>query len=88
MTATHKFPRPTVSFDLPTSVPVVDGLALVRALRESRAGDTASVPALAVTAYGDECPADLAYLAGYQAYMRKPVDLLQLCPVVGRLAGR
>jgi CheY-like chemotaxis protein len=57
----------------------------VRTLPAERGG---RVPALALTAYGEERDRLRAIAGGFQAYVTKPVAPVQLVTAVARLAGR
>ncbi|WP_236518433.1 response regulator [Sandaracinus amylolyticus] len=76
------------------SMPELDGFELMRRVR-ARGGRAAVVPALAVTALGDDDHVDEAARAGFHAHVRKPLapdDLVLaiacLVPARGRGPGR
>jgi CheY-like chemotaxis protein len=64
-------------------MPGDDGYALVRALR-TRAS-VAHVPVVALTAYAFAHGADRALEAGFDAYLKKPVEPWDLCRTIDRL---
>ena len=49
---------------------------------------TATLPALAVTAYGLVFPRGRMIAAGFNEYLAKPLDPWELCRVVATLAAR
>ena len=59
-------------------MPGEDCYALVQRLRQLDDREFASIPALALTAYGQATDRDPALAAGFQAYLAKPIDLKQL----------
>jgi len=66
-------------FDLLISdvaMPVMDGLSLVRELRQRF--DSNTLPAIALTGYASEADAKSALAAGFSLHLAKPVDLLEL----------
>jgi two-component system CheB/CheR fusion protein len=65
-----------------------DGYDLIRQVRKLPANRGRELPALAVTAYGEEGDRLKAIAAGFQAHVAKPVAPRQLVIEVGRLAGR
>jgi two-component system CheB/CheR fusion protein len=65
-----------------------DGYDLIRQVRKMPANRGRELPALAVTAYGEEGDRLKAIAAGFQAHVAKPVAPRQLVIEVGRLAGR
>jgi len=69
-------------------MPVLDGYELIRRIRD--AGDTrvAGLPSLALTAYGGLEDERRVFVAGFDAYLPKPVDATQLVSAVARLAAR
>jgi two-component system CheB/CheR fusion protein len=67
---------------------VEDGYDLIRQVRTLPAERGGRVPALAVTAYGEERDRLKAIAAGFQAYVTKPVAPVQLVMEIARLAGR
>jgi two-component system CheB/CheR fusion protein len=65
-----------------------DGYALIRKVRTLPAERGGRLPALAVTAYGEERDRLKAISAGFQAHVAKPVGPVELVMEVARLAGR
>jgi signal transduction histidine kinase len=66
-------------------LPDEDGYALLRRLR---AGSSAPVPAIAVTAYAEPRHREHAIAAGFQAYLAKPVEARAVAGAVLRVVGR
>jgi len=64
-------------------MPGDDGYALIRAMR-TRAS-VRSVPMIALTAYTFANSADEVLSAGFNAYLKKPVEPWELCRTVARL---
>jgi PAS domain S-box-containing protein len=67
------------------SMPGADGYALIRRLREMDAGASARRPAVALTAHAGPDERRRALEAGFDAYLVKPVDAVDLTGVVARL---
>jgi two-component system, chemotaxis family, CheB/CheR fusion protein len=65
-----------------------DGYDLIRNVRRLPAERGGRLPALAVTAYGEEGDRRKAFAAGFQAHVAKPVSPAELVIEVARLAGR
>lgn len=65
------------------ALPDRDGLDLIRTVR-GRPGPERMIPAIAVTAFYEQYER-LALAAGFNAYLRKPIDLESLCTTVRRL---
>ena len=65
-----------------------DGYDLIRQVRKLPAQRGRDLPALAVTAYGEEGDRVKAMAAGFQAHVAKPVAPRELVIEVARLAGR
>jgi CheY-like chemotaxis protein len=65
-----------------------DGYDLIRQVRRLPAHRGRELPALAVTAYGEEGDRLKAIAAGFQAHVAKPVAPRELVIEVARLAGR
>jgi CheY-like chemotaxis protein len=68
-------------------MPRLDGLAFMRRLRARPPGEGGEIPVVAITAYHEEYSLAEALGAGFAAYLRKPLDLGELCRVV-RCVGR
>jgi PAS domain S-box-containing protein len=66
-------------------MPGMDGIQLIRVLREA----TGSVmPAVAVTAYAHSADVARTLAAGYRMHLSKPLDPMRLAEAVASLAGR
>jgi CheY-like chemotaxis protein len=68
-------------------MPRVDGLTFVRRLRERAQEQGGTIPVVAITAYHEQYSVAEALELGFVAYLRKPLDLEELCRVV-HAAGR
>jgi len=77
--------RPDV-FVSDISMPGEDGLSLIRKIRALEHGR--GVPAAALTASSRVEDRTRVLLAGFQIYVSKPVEPVELAAVVGNLAGR
>lgn len=66
-------------------LPDLDGFELMRRVR-ARGGAWTSVPALAVTAYGEDEHVEEAARAGYHAHVRKPLAPRDLVVAISCLA--
>jgi CheY-like chemotaxis protein len=60
-------------------------MAKIRALRPEQGG---SLPAIALTAFGDRRARERAYNAGFQRHIVKPGDVDALLVAIGQLSGR
>lgn len=69
-------------------LPVVDGYALIRQIRQLDDEHGGCTPAIALTAYAGGDDARRAFSAGYQLHVTKPVDPDELTTRVANLAGR
>lgn len=69
-------------------LPLVDGYALIRQIRELDDQQGGRTPAIALTAYASVEDARRAFSAGYQLHVTKPVDPDDLASRVANLAGR
>jgi signal transduction histidine kinase/CheY-like chemotaxis protein len=67
-------------------MPNEDGYALIRKLRASPRAATASIPAIALTAFARPDDRDHALLAGFQLHLAKPIEPEALVGAVARLA--
>jgi PAS domain S-box-containing protein len=67
-------------------MPVQDGYALIRKVRESDAQRSRPLPAIALTAYGSIDDRVRLFSAGFQAHLTKPVDPAELLALVASLA--
>lgn len=70
------------------AMPGVDGYALMRWVRELPAERGGHVPAIAITAFSEDYDSRKALDAGFDAYLRKPINLTSFCELVGQLATR
>jgi CheY-like chemotaxis protein len=66
------------------SMPEHDGWWLIRQVRSRQAIQGGRVPAIALTALADDDAGTIG-AAGFQAYLRKPVDPWELCRLVESL---
>jgi signal transduction histidine kinase len=69
-------------------MPVLDGYELIRRIRSNPEPQLARLPSLALTAYGGLEDERRVFVAGFDAYLPKPVDAQQLVGAVARLAAR
>lgn len=60
------------------AMPVEDGYSLVSRIRRHGSSEVKRVPAIALTAFGGGEDRKRAFAAGYDRYLSKPVDALQL----------
>jgi hypothetical protein len=67
-------------------MPLTDGYTLLRRIR-ALPTDASRIPAVALTAYAREQDRRLAFEAGFQAYLSKPVDPEALARTVAEVAG-
>jgi PAS domain S-box-containing protein len=70
------------------AMPQMDGYALIRKIRALPASMGGRTPAVALTAYARSEDAKLAFAAGYQMHVAKPIEPAQLAIVVANLGGR
>ena len=70
------------------AMPDEDGYGLIAKIRSLEAGETESIPAVAITAYAKEEDREKALSSGFQIYLAKPVELTELISVVARAARR
>jgi len=70
------------------AMPTNDGYWLVEQVRARSADDGGNVPAIALTAYGDEHGPHRTLSAGFQAHLRKPIDPWELCRTVASVVRR
>jgi len=68
------------------AMPLQDGYELIRRVRAELDG-AALIPAVAITAYARREDRERALLAGYQHYLPKPVEPLELIAVLARLGN-
>jgi len=67
------------------ALPDEDGVALIAELRRRGRDQGGAVPAVAMSAYARPEDRDRALAAGFQRYLAKPVDVLELMAVVAVL---
>jgi CheY-like chemotaxis protein len=70
------------------AMPGEDGYWLLREIRAMPGERARRIRVIAVTAFGSEHPRDRALNAGFDEYLRKPLDVWVLCAMIGRLCGR
>lgn len=70
------------------AMPGVDGYALVRQLKEIERQRGWRLPAMALTAHARASDSEQAFLAGFEAYVAKPVEPADLAQMIARLARR
>ncbi len=70
------------------AMPDEDGYGLIEKIRSLEAGESDSIPAVAITAYAKEEDREKALSSGFQIYLAKPVELTELISVVARAARR
>lgn len=63
-------------FLIDIQMPVLDGYAVIKALRADERFE--STPAVAVTAYAMQSDEEKAFQAGFSAHLSKPIDILTL----------
>jgi len=68
------------------SMPVMDGLALIKEIRTRSPAEGGTVPAIALTAFSRPEDVERALAAGYQTHLSKPVDIGSLSRAAARLA--
>jgi PAS domain S-box-containing protein len=69
-------------------MPEMDGLALIRKIRELPADRGGRTPAVALTAYARGEDAERAFAAGFQMHVAKPSEPARLATIVANLGGR
>lgn len=69
------------------SMPDADGIALIERLRSAR-GQTARIPAIALSAHSDEHMRERARRAGFDDFIAKPFSAPSLLATIVRLAPR
>jgi CheY-like chemotaxis protein len=70
------------------AMPVEDGFGLLEYCRHHADPRMQALPILALTAYGGQQAADRVVAAGFDAYLAKPVEPIEVGRVVQRLAAR
>ena len=64
-------------------MPDADGYELIRRVRQS--ATIRSTPAVALSAYSEDACRDAALAAGFDMFVRKPIDLSHFVPVLNAL---
>lgn len=64
-------------------MPDMDGYDLIRRIRAS--GENRTTPAVALSAYSEDACRDAALAAGYDMFLRKPLDVVHFVPVLEAL---
>lgn len=70
------------------SMPLEDGYWLVRQVRALPAERGGTVPAIAITALGHPHDVGRTLASGFQAHLRKPVDIWELAETIAALTHR
>jgi CheY-like chemotaxis protein len=70
------------------AMPGVDGYELARRLKRIERERGWRLPALALTAHARAADTEQAFLAGFEAYVAKPVEPAELAQAIARLTGR
>ena len=70
------------------AMPIHDGYELIEHVRALRTDQSPGIPAVAITAYARPEDRERALAAGYQDYLPKPVEPLELIEILAKLAGR
>ncbi|MBA3272083.1 MAG: response regulator [Acidobacteria bacterium] len=68
------------------AMPIEDGFGLLEYCRQHSDGNLQGLPILALTAYGGQQAQDRVLAAGFDAYLAKPVEPLEVGRVVRELA--
>ena len=68
------------------AMPGVDGYTFVRRLKAIEREHGRRIPAMALTAHARASDSEQAFLAGFEAYVAKPVEPAELALIVARLA--
>jgi CheY-like chemotaxis protein len=69
-------------------MPVMDGLELIRTIRQTLPSPANRIPATALTAYARSEDRVLALASGFQVHIAKPVNPSELVVAVATLLGR
>lgn len=70
------------------AMPEEDGLAFIRRLRALPEERAARIPAIAVSAFAGSSDRARGLAAGFDQYMRKPVDFDELCATIRAVVAR
>src|SRR5688572_10664807 len=68
------------------AMPRMDGYTFIRSVREMPAERGGTIPAIAITAFTEDYDSGKAYAAGFDAYLRKPLNLTSFCELVAKVA--
>jgi len=68
------------------AMPGIDGYALARTLKALERERGWRIPAMALTAHAHAADSEQAFLAGFEAYVAKPVEPAELAQIISRLA--
>jgi CheY-like chemotaxis protein len=69
------------------ALPGLDGVEFMRRVRAQPTQRGGGIPAIAITAFGEEYAAAAAVGAGFTGYLIKPVKIEQLCALVHQLCS-
>jgi signal transduction histidine kinase/ActR/RegA family two-component response regulator len=70
------------------AMPGTDGYAFVRRLKAIERERGSRIPAMALTAHARASDSEQAFLAGFEAYVAKPVEPAELAQCIAKLAGK
>jgi CheY-like chemotaxis protein len=70
------------------AMPEQDGFAFLRAVRSRPADRGGRVPLVALTAHAEWATRGRALQSGFETYLTKPVEAVELAAVVARVAGQ
>jgi len=70
------------------AMPEADGFDLIREIRSHSADRVRTMPAIALTAHARPADREKVLAAGFQMYLKKPVEILRLQSAVAWLCGR
>lgn len=70
------------------AMPNEDGYELIQKVRALETVGAIGIPAVAITAYAREQDRDRALSSGYQSFLPKPIEPLELVSLVARLASK
>ena len=69
-------------------MPMMDGYALIKRVREKSKAEGGEIPAVALTAFARSEDRMRAMIAGYNLHLAKPIEPTELVVAVASLAGR
>jgi CheY-like chemotaxis protein len=70
------------------AMPEHDGYWLIRAVRALPADAGGGIPAIAMTAHGEQHGKDRTLASGFQRHLKKPLDPWDLCRVIAAIVGK